>query len=417
MLPPFEPAQAIDLAIREEYGRILASLVKSVGDLQLAEDVLQDAIEAAIHDWVEKGLPSSPAAWLIQTARRKAIDRFRRDARFAKLQPELAYLTELENSQPGVDEDEVILDKRLELIFTCCHPALDQKTQITLTLRTLGGLTTDEIARAFLDKPAAMAQRLVRAKKKIRLAGIPYEVPASDVLTERLDTVLSVIYLIFNEGYSASFGNQVTRGDLAEEAIRLARITSKLLPQRAEVMGLLALMLLHDSRRSARQDKDGKITALQYQDRQTWDRCKIDEGRALIKNALVKQQVGRYQLQAAISAIHAEAKSWEETDWPQINALYELLYRMHPSPVVRINQSIAMSYATSIEAALNLLKEVESNAIAKDYPPWYLAMADLQQRNGDHQSARHYLHQGLRLTENDAEKRFLQNKLDQYQSI
>ncbi len=411
MLPPFKPAQAIELTIREDYGRILASLVKSVGDLQLAEDVLQDAIEAALGNWQQHGLPNSPAAWLIQTARRKAIDRFRRDATWAKLKPELTYLTELENSQQTVDESEEIPDKRLELIFTCCHPALDQKTQIALTLRTLGGLTTDEIARAFLDKPSAMAQRLVRAKKKISLAGIPYEVPASDILPERLETVLSVIYFIFNEGYAASSGNQVTRGDLSDEAIRLARITVQLLPERAEVTGLLALMLLHDSRRKARQNKKGELTALQFQDRKLWDQSKILEGTTLIKQALKKQQIGPYQLQASISALHAEAKNWEHTDWPQINALYELLYRMHPSAVVRINQSIAMSYATSIKAAIDLLKQVKASTQINDYQPWYVAMADLLDRDGKRDESIPLLEKAIELTDNDAEKQFLQKKL------
>ncbi len=411
MLPPFKPAQAIELTIREDYGRILASLVKSVGDLQLAEDVLQDAIEAALGNWQQHGLPNSPAAWLIQTARRKAIDRFRRDATWAKLKPELTYLTELENSQQTVDESEEIPDKRLELIFTCCHPALDQKTQIALTLRTLGGLTTDEIARAFLDKPSAMAQRLVRAKKKISLAGIPYEVPASDILPERLETVLSVIYFIFNEGYAASSGNQVTRGDLSDEAIRLARITVQLLPERAEVTGLLALMLLHDSRRKARQNKNGELTALQFQDRKLWDQSKILEGTTLIKQALKKQQIGPYQLQASISALHAEAKNWEHTDWPQINALYELLYRMYPSAVVRINQSIAMSYATSIKAAIDLLKQVKASTQINDYQPWYVAMADLLDRDGKRDESIPLLEKAIELTDNDAEKQFLQKKL------
>jgi len=411
MLPPFKPAEAIELTIREEYGRILAALIKSVGDLQLAEDVLQDAIEAALNHWTENGLPASPAAWLIQTARRKAIDKFRRDATFAKLQPELTYLTELENAQQNVDENEEIPDKRLELIFTCCHPSLDRKTQVALTLRTLGGLSTDEIARAFLDKPTAMAQRLVRAKKKIALAGIPYQVPPADILHERLNAVLSVIYLIFNEGYSASSGDRVTRGDLADEAIRLARITSLLLPDCAEVTGLLALMLLHDSRRAARQSKDGELIALEHQDRSLWNQATISEGTDLIKQALRKQQLGSYQLQASISALHAEARTWSETDWPQINALYALLYRMQPTAVVRINQSIAMSYAVSIDAAIEVLEQTPSICDIKNYQPWHVAMADLLARKGENKKSMPYLKKAIELTENEAEKRFLQQKL------
>lgn len=413
MLPTFEPAQAIELTIREEYGRILASLIKSVGDLQLAEDVLQDAIEAALKHWVEDGLPNSPAAWLIQTARRKAIDRFRRDATFAKLQPELTYLIELESAQHAVDDNEVIPDKRLELIFTCCHPSLDQKTQIALTLRTLGGLTTEEIAKAFLDKPSTMAQRLVRAKKKISLAKIPYEIPDSDIFPERLNAVLSVIYLIFNEGYSASSGSQLTRNELSDEAIRLARITAPLLPERAEVTGLLALMLLHDSRRTARQNKKSELIALQYQDRKLWDQSKILEGTTLVKQALQKQQIGPYQLQASISALHAEANSWDNTDWQQINALYELLHRMHPSAVVKINQSIAASYAVSIEAAIVMLEQVKSSdEVIKNYQPWYIAMADLLERSGKAKESLPYLKQSIALTDNQAEKKFLLSKLN-----
>jgi len=413
MLPTFEPAQAIELTIREEYGRILASLIKSVGDLQLAEDVLQDAIEAALKHWVEDGLPNSPAAWLIQTARRKAIDRFRRDATFAKLQPELTYLIELESAQHAVDDNEVIPDKRLELIFTCCHPSLDQKTQIALTLRTLGGLTTEEIAKAFLDKPSTMAQRLVRAKKKISLAKIPYEIPDSDIFPERLNAVLSVIYLIFNEGYSASSGSQLTRNELSDEAIRLARITAPLLPERAEVTGLLALMLLHDSRRTARQNKKSELITLQYQDRKLWDQSKILEGTTLVKQALQKQQIGPYQLQASISALHAEANSWDNTDWQQINALYELLHRMHPSAVVKINQSIAASYAVSIEAAIVMLEQVKSSdEVIKNYQPWYIAMADLLERSGKAKESLPYLKQSIALTDNQAEKKFLLSKLN-----
>jgi len=413
MLPTFEPAQAIELTIREEYGRILASLIKSVGDLQLAEDVLQDAIEAALKHWVEDGLPNSPAAWLIQTARRKAIDRFRRDATFAKLQPELTYLIELESAQHAVDDNEVIPDKRLELIFTCCHPSLDQKTQIALTLRTLGGLTTEEIAKAFLDKPSTMAQRLVRAKKKISLAKIPYEIPDSDIFPERLNAVLSVIYLIFNEGYSASSGSQLTRNELSDEAIRLARITAPLLPERAEVTGLLALMLLHDSRRTARQNKKSELITLQYQDRKLWDQSKILEGTTLVKQALQKQQIGPYQLQASISALHAEANSWDNTDWQQINALYELLHRMHPSAVVKINQSIAASYAVSIEAAIVMLEQVKSSdEVIKNYQPWYVAMADLLERSGKAKESLPYLKQSITLTDNQAEKKFLLSKLN-----
>ncbi len=416
MLPPLRLEHTITQTVREEWGRILASLVKTIGDLQLAEDVLQDAVEAALLDWPKSGLPASPAAWLIQTARRKAIDRFRRDRHFATLQPQIAYLIELDNNPPPYEAD-ALPDKRLELIFTCCHPSLDQKTRIALTLRTLGGLTTEEIARSFLDKPSAMAQRLVRAKKKIALAGIPYEVPASDLLQERLSAVLAVIYFIFNEGYAATSGKFITRGDLALEAIRLARIIRQLLPQQAEVAGLLALMLLHDSRRFARQDKQGNLIALEHQNRALWDKHKIAEGCELLQSTLRRQQIGVYQLQAAISALHAEAHTWADTDWKQIAALYELLHSVQPSVVVKINQAIAISFSESVEAAMALLDSLKDDASVVGYQPYYAACADVHQRAGDNEAAMLSLQTAIALSENEAEKIFLTNKLNGLQSL
>jgi len=412
VLPLFEPEQAISRTVREEWGRILALLVKAFGDLQLAEDVLQDAVEAALIDWKSNGLPKSSAAWLVQTAKRKAIDRFRRDKRFAKLQPELACLLSLEKQELEPVESEVIPDKRLELMFTCCHPALDRKSQIALTLRTLGGLTTDEIATAFLDKPKAMAQRLVRAKRKIALAAIPYEVPTGDALPERLSTVLGVVYLIFNEGYSASSGRFVTRDDLADEAIRLGRIACQLLPDQPEAIGLIALMLLHDSRRHARQDKQGDIVALEHQNRRLWDQARIDEGKSLLETALRMQKIGPYQLQAAISALHAEATHWSATDWPQICALYHLLNSIQPSPVVRINHALAVSRAESTAAALMMLAGLEESTDIVDYQPYYVAQADVHARAGNPKRSRHLLRKAIQLTDNDAERRFLQRKID-----
>jgi len=310
MLPPFQLEQTITTLVREEWGRILASLVASFNDWQLAEDVLQDAIEKAIEQWPKDGLPDAPAAWLITTARRKAIDHCRRTSRFSTLAPEIAYLNQLNQNTESFDIDYVIPDKRLELIFTCCHPALDQKSQVALTLRTLGGLKTEEIANAFLVKTQTMAQRLSRAKTKISAAGIPFEIPEEKNLNQRLTSVLSVVYLIFNEGYTASSGKTITRSDLAEEAIRLARIVLQLLPKQTEVAGLLSLMLLHDSRRLTRQDRNNNIVLLEDQNRAAWDKAKISEGTALLKSTLARQQVGMYQLQAAISAIHAEAPSY-----------------------------------------------------------------------------------------------------------
>ncbi len=416
MLPPFKIEQAINQIVREEWGRILAALVAGIGDLQLAEDVLQDALEQALTTWQKQGLPKSPSAWLITTARRRAIDKFRRDSRFAKLQPELTYLVELESQVDDTDEEMIIPDKRLELIFTCCHPALEEKSRIALTLRTLGGLSTEEIARAFLDKPKTMAQRLSRAKNKIALAGIPFKLPDDAHLQQRLSTVLSVIYFIFNEGYTASSGKQIVREDLAEEAIRLARIVHSLMPMQTEVAGLLALMLLHDSRRQTRMDHRGNMIPLAEQNRSKWSKAKIAEGTHLLKTTLVKQQVGSYQIQAAISAIHAESSDWESTDWRQISAFYELLYSLQPSAVVRVNQSIAVSYAHSIEEALTLLAIVENEDAMLNYQPLYAARADLNQRLGRHEEAIADLLRAIELSENSAQAEFLQRKLEAFQA-
>ncbi|OED42430.1 RNA polymerase subunit sigma-24 [Chromatiales bacterium (ex Bugula neritina AB1)] len=410
MLPPLRLEQAITHTVREEWGRILASLVKTIGDLQLAEDVLQDAVEIALSDWKKNGLPKSPAGWLIQTARRKAIDRLRRDRNFAALQPQISYLLDLQNNS-SPDEIALLPDKRLELIFTCCHPALDQKTRIALTLRTLGGLTTEEIARTFLDKPEAMAQRLVRAKKKIALAGIPYELPDSASMQSRLAAVLAVLYFIFNEGYTATSGTMLARDDLASEAIRLARIMLQLMPDQAEVAGLLCLMLLHDSRRFARQNSDGEMVPLEFQNRNQWDKHKIEEGRVLLQITLRRQQIGVYQLQACVSALHSEASSWEDTDWKQICSLYELLYAVQPSPVVRINQAIAISYSESTESALEVLKTLEGEASVADYQPYFAARADVCFRAGDTRAAIVHLKRAIELSENQREKQFLQKKL------
>lgn len=411
MLPPLTPQRTIDRTVREEWGRILASLVKTVGDLQLAEDSLQDAVVSAMNHWQKNGLPDSPAAWLITAARRKAIDRLRRDRSFASRQDEIAYLIELDNQTLDDDHTEIVPDKRLEMIFTCCHPALAEKTRVALTLRTLGGLTTEEIAHAFLDKPDAMAQRLVRAKKKISLAGIPYKIPDSEVLPERTASVLSVIYLIFNEGYSASAGDTLTRTDLIEEAIRLTRIVHQLMPDDTEVGGLLALMLLHDARRFARTGKQGELVPLEEQNRGRWDKAKIAEGAHILETVLPKQRLGPYQLQAAVSAVHAQSPSWQATDWPQIEALYQLLYAVQPSPVVRINQAVAVSYARSPEAALAMLDEAAINGALDAYQPYYAARADMLARAGRTQDARTCFTTAINLSDNNLEKAFLHDKI------
>ncbi|MGI9512782.1 MAG: RNA polymerase sigma factor [Anderseniella sp.] len=410
MLPPAALERTIDRTVREEWGRILACLVKTVGDLQLAEDSLQDAVVSAMNHWQKNGLPNSPAAWLLTAARRKAIDRLRRDRSFASRQDEIAYLAELD-IQTHDDGAEIIPDKRLEMIFTCCHPALAEKTRVALTLRTLGGLTTEEIAHAFLDKPETMAQRLVRAKSKISLAGIPYRIPDSDVLPERTASVLSVIYLIFNEGYAASAGDRLTRTALIEEAIRLARIVRQLMPDDTEVSGLLALMLLHDARRVARTGKQGELVPLEKQNRARWDKAKFTEGAAILKQVLSRQRPGPYQLQAAISAVHAQSPSWAATDWPQIAALYSLLYAIQPSPVVRINQAVAVSYARSPQAALTMLDEAALNGGLDAYQPYFAARADVLARAGKTEDARECFATAIDLSDNNMEKTFLRDKV------
>ena len=419
MLPPLKLTHVIEKTVREEWGRILASLTKNLGDMQLAEDCLQEAVISAMNHWQKNGLPKSPPAWLIKVARRKAIDRLRRDQNFASKQNEISYLIELEN-QTNIEGERdvmqhVIPDKRLEMIFTCCHPALEEKTKIALTLRTLGGLSTQEIANAFLDNPEAMAQRLVRAKKKIAIANIPYEIPDKQALPERLSSVLNVIYLIFNEGYSSNSGDSVTRADLSDEAIRLARIIKNLSPEETEITGLLALMLLHDSRRQARTtssgEKSGEMISLEDQNRERWDNAKISEGIKLIKAALPKQRLGPYQLQAAISAVHAEAKTWEQTDWAQISALYNLLYAMQPSPVIRINQAMAVSYSQSLQAALTMLMDANEAGKLDKYQPFHAAKADLLSRMGNTTQAKLSFKIAIKLSNNQQEKDFLIQKI------
>ncbi len=410
MLPPLTSKATIEKTVREEWGRILASLVSNLNDFQLAEDCLQDAIVSAFDHWEKNGLPHSPAAWLITVARRKAIDRLRRTKTAAEKQNEVSYLIELEHQDKELDEVDIIPDKRLEMIFTCCHPALGEKTSVALTLRTLGGLSTEEIASAFLDKPDAMQQRLTRAKKKIALAGIPYKIPEKEDLEDRISGVLRTIYLVFNEGYSASSGDNLTRTDLSEEAIRLARIVHQLLPQQTEAVGLLALMLLHDSRRLARTGPDGEMIALSDQNRSRWNRAKINEGVSILKGALVKKRIGSYQLQAAISAVHAQSMSWAETDWVEISALYELLYDLEPTPIIRINQAVAISFSRSLERALEILDEAAADGELDNYQPYFAAKADLLFRAGRKAQALDNMKRAIALSDNHRERAFLEQK-------
>ncbi len=385
---------------RREYGRILASLIRQVRDFELAEDALQEASEAALEKWPAQGAPQNPVGWLLATARNKAIDQLRRRKLAERKQGEIEALLLVQDDTP------VPLDS-LRLVFTCCHPSLATETQVALTLRTVGGLSTEEIARAFLVPTATLAQRIVRAKAKIKGAGIPYEVPADDALAERLSAVLTVVYLIFNEGYSASFGAELVRGELCAEAIRLGRMLCELLPAEREPKGLLALMLLHDARRATRIDAEGALVLLEDQDRTQWDRAKIAEGAALVAQLMRSRPLGTYAVQAAIASLHAEAPSARETDWPQIAALYGLLAGIHPSPVVELNRAVAIAMAAGPAQGLALLDGIE-------LPAYYLlpaVRADLLRRLGRKGEAAAAYKQALALVTNDAERRFLAKRL------
>ena len=390
----------------------MAILVADWRDFQLAEDVLQDAVIAALTHWPAAGLPRSPSAWLLQTARRKAIDRFRRDTNYAS---KLAAIEELTENQIATDEQEImdvtIPDERLRLIFTCCHPALPEAARVALTLRSLGGLTTPEIARAFLVGEATMAQRIVRAKRKIKAAGIPYRVPPPELWPERLASVLAVVYFIFNEGYAASSGDHPTRADLCQEAIRLGQILVTLAPDAPEAGGLLALMLLHDARRPARADANGDLITLEDQDRGLWERAKIDQGIALLRAALGRRAAGAYQIQAAISAVHASAESYEATNWHEITDLYGKLQAVQPSPVIELNGIVALSHAKGAGAGLDALAALETRADLEHYQPYHAARADLYRRAGKHTAARAAYNRAVDMTDNAADRRFLSRRL------
>ncbi|MGH7304064.1 MAG: RNA polymerase sigma factor [Candidatus Rokuibacteriota bacterium] len=409
--PTVDPArEAVDAVYRSESRRVLATLIRMLGGFDLAEEALHEAFAAAIEQWPTDGTPANPRAWLISAGRFKAIDVMRRRARFDASQTELAERLEVEANRAAPGEGEDIEDDRLRLIFTCCHPALPPDAQVALTLREVCGLTTEEIARAFLTAPPTLAQRIVRAKAKIRDARIPYEVPARSDLPDRLDTVLHVIYLVFNEGYSPSSGGSLTRADLSGEAIRLGRLLVELLPE-PEAVGLLALMLLHESRRAARTSSGGELVLLADQDRSLWARAQIAEGGALVERALASRRIGPYTLQAAIAAVHAEAPTASATDWPQIVGLYDVLMRAAPSPVIELNRAVAVAMRDGPMGGLALIDTILARGDLADYPLAHSARAELCRRLGKTGDARASYERALGLTRQEPQRRFLERRL------
>lgn len=398
----------VEAVYRRDSRRILATLIRLLGDFDLAEEAMHDAFFIAVERWQRDGIPDNPRAWLVSAGRFKAIDALRRRARFDRSQADLIMLLEGEGQDPS--EEELLVDDRLRLIFTCCHPALAADAQVPLTLREVCDLTTEQIARAFLQSPATIAQRIVRAKAKIRDARIPYQVPALGELPERLENVLRVVYLVFNEGYSASSGEDLVQRELCDEAIRLGRLIAQLLPD-AEVLGLLALMLLQASRLRARTDAAGELVLLDRQDRSLWDRAQIDEGCQLVQQALRSRQFGAYSVQAAIAALHAEAPSAEQTDWAEIVGLYDVLQRHWPSPVVELNRAVALAKRDGARAGLQAIEAILGRGELLDYHLAHAARAELHRQLGQDEQARVAWRQALALTRQGPERRHIERCL------